>query len=211
MNRAALSLLVLLAAPAMAGVQVKTAPDGSKVIFNESAVERERRFGTRLVEVPREELVGVIERHARAHNLEPKLVKAIIQCESGYNVSALSNKGAMGLMQLMPATARDLSVEDPYNAEENVRGGTAYFRAMLDRFDNRVELALAAYNAGPGAVEKHNGIPPYRETRDYIRRVLGLFHGKPVAIPSTVASAERRGRMPHVTRVNGKIVITTDP
>lgn len=206
------ALAVLALAPvAGADVKVKTAPDGSKIIFNESALERERRFGTRLVEVPREELAGVIDRHARAQQLEPKLVRAIIQAESGYKIEALSNKGAMGLMQLMPATARDLSVTDPYDAEQNVRGGTAYFRAMLDRFEGRLELALAAYNAGPGAVDKYNGVPPYRETRDYVRRILTLYHGKPVEIPAAVASSERRGRKPHVTRVNGKIVITTDP
>ncbi len=198
-----------LALPAAAGVRVTVREDGMKVITNESPEHQGRRLSARLVEVPGRDLAAVIERHARSQSLEPKLVRAVIQAESGYNVQALSNKGAMGLMQLMPGTATELAVDDPYDPDQNIRGGTTYLRFLLDRFNNRMELALAAYNAGPGAVDRHSGIPPYRETQAYVRRVLSLFHGKEVAVPTTRIA--KGGRTPFVLRQGGKIIITTDP
>ena len=98
-----------------------------------------------------------------------------MEVESGYNVNARSPKGAIGLMQLMPATARAYGVQNPYLAEENLSGGCRYLRVLLDRYDNDVNLALAAYNAGPGAVDQYRGVPPYPETRDYVRRVLTYY------------------------------------
>ena len=115
---------------------------------------------------------GLIERHASARGLRPDLVRAVIQVESAFNPRARSPKGAMGLMQLMPDTADELGVERPFDPDENIRGGTAYLRRLLDQFAGNEELALAAYNAGPGAVERHGfAVPPYRETRDYVARV----------------------------------------
>lgn len=117
------------------------------------------------------EFSDMIRRHSTSYRLEEALVKAVIKAESDYNPRAVSRKGAIGMMQLLPSTARDMSVRDPLNPEENIRGGSRYLRLMLDQFDNNIELALAAYNAGPNAVKKHGGIPPYEETRTYVKRV----------------------------------------
>jgi hypothetical protein len=115
---------------------------------------------------------SLVREHAQKHDLRPELVRAVIQVESGFNPRATSPKGAMGLMQLMPATARELGVLNAYDPAENIRGGTLYLRRLLDRYDGDERLALAAYNAGYGAVDRYGrDVPPYRETRDYVRRV----------------------------------------
>jgi soluble lytic murein transglycosylase-like protein len=116
-----------------------------------------------------EDLIAV---HSRSNGVRPALVRAVMQVESGFNPFARSPKGAMGLMQLMPATAKQFGVKNAFNPDENVRAGVAYLRELLDRYDDNEELALAAYNAGPGAVDKHGqSIPPYRETQDYVTRI----------------------------------------
>jgi soluble lytic murein transglycosylase-like protein len=113
-----------------------------------------------------------IEQYATSSGVSPDLVRAVIQAESGFNPRAISPKGAMGLMQLMPATARELGVDNPFHPADNIRGGVTYLARLLARYDQNVELALAAYNAGPTSVERYgNAVPPYRETRDYIRRI----------------------------------------
>ena len=114
----------------------------------------------------------IIDRLSAAHRVDARLVRAMISVESGYQERARSPKGAMGLMQLMPATARRFNVIDPYNPQANIEGGIKYLRVLLDRFPER--LALAAYNAGEAAVDRFRGIPPYAETRDYVTRVLRL-------------------------------------
>jgi hypothetical protein len=208
------SVLVLcaLASPAFAEVKITIGADGRKVIYNESLAQRARRFSSHLIPVPDVDLEPLIARHSEAQNLDPNLVRAVIQTESGYNRKALSNKGAMGLMQLMPATASLLNVRNPYDANENLRGGTAYLKSLIDRFAGQVELAVAAYNAGPGAVEKHRGIPPYQETREYVRRVLSLYRsGQPyMAMSAGKGPAVAGLRKPYVTRNSqNQIVITT--
>jgi hypothetical protein len=111
---------------------------------------------------------------AKSFGVDPHLVKAVVQVESSFNPSATSKKGAMGLMQLMPETAKFLSVKDPYDPAQNIRGGTKYLKQLLDKFDGNIGLSLAAYNAGEYSIQKHDGIPPYRETISYVRKVVEL-------------------------------------
>jgi hypothetical protein len=197
--------------PVSAEVRVGVGDDGRKVITNENSVQRSRRLSPRLLPIPDVNLEPLIHRHSTAQQLDPKLVQALIQVESGYNHRALSRKGAMGLMQLMPGTASQLGVSDPYDPDQNVRGGTTYLRRMIDRFQGRLEWAVAAYNAGPGAVERYRGIPPYRETRNYVQRVLSLFQGGNLRVPVFASSAGFSGstRKPYIIRRNGRLVLTT--
>lgn len=117
-----------------------------------------------------------VQQHIRVaaarYGISSHLVDAVAWQESRYNPSARSSAGAIGVMQLMPGTARQLGVSDPHDVRQNVAGGAAYLREQLERFGNNVPLALAAYNAGPGAVMKYGGIPPYRETQDYVRQIM---------------------------------------
>lgn len=114
-----------------------------------------------------------IRKAARKYNLRPDLLKGVIRAESNFQVNAVSQAGAQGLMQLMPGTARELGVDNPFDIEQNIDGGARYLRQMLDSFGGDVKVALAAYNAGPGAVQKYGGqIPPYQETERYVNRVL---------------------------------------
>ncbi|MDZ7373227.1 MAG: transglycosylase SLT domain-containing protein [candidate division KSB1 bacterium] len=123
-----------------------------------------------------EQAVDIVSAAAGAEGVDPHLVQAVIDVESGGDPRAVSKKGAVGLMQLMPDTAREVGVRNPWDPVENVRGGVRYLRQLLDTFGNDLALALAAYNAGPGAVRRHGGIPPFRETRQYVEKVLNRYH-----------------------------------
>ena len=123
----------------------------------------------------REELHAIADQHADAHAVSPALVRAVIQAESAWNTRAVSSKGALGLMQLMPSTATEYGVVDPFDPRQNIRAGVKYLKRLLDRYDGNAELALAAYNAGPGAVEKYGRtVPPYRETRAYVKKIVSV-------------------------------------
>ena len=116
-----------------------------------------------------------ISNAAKKYDVNPNLVRAIVRQESSFNPNSLSSAGAQGLMQLMPGTARSLGVSNPWDIEQNIEGGTHYIKEQIDQFGD-VSMALAAYNAGPGAVQKYNGIPPYQETQNYVQKVLKYFN-----------------------------------
>jgi hypothetical protein len=131
-----------------------------------------------------------VEAAARLHQLSPDLVRSVMSAESEFDQWAVSSKGAQGLMQLMPATARRFGVTDPFDARQNIFGGTQYLRVLMDQFGGDVSLVLAAYNAGEGAVLRYGGIPPYRETRGYVQKVqalLGAGFSAPARSPDAAA------------------------
>jgi len=178
---AALVLAVASPAPAQGRIYVFVDSDGLAHFTN---VPNDRRYVPLAPPPPPErpariapvrwEYDGLIGLTARQHRVPPALVKAVIAAESKFNPRAVSRKGARGLMQLMPATARSLGVADPLRPDENVDGGVRYLRRMIDRYGD-LPRALAAYNAGPEAVDRFGGVPPYRETRDYVKRVLTYY------------------------------------
>ncbi len=118
---------------------------------------------------------ALIEQYSAKNGLDSAFVKAVIKQESGFQPKVTSHCGAMGLMQLMPATASSLGVKDAYDPEQNIAGGTKYLKGLLDRFGGDKSLALAAYNAGPNAVAKYNGIPPYKETQNYVKNIMSMY------------------------------------
>ena len=127
------------------------------------------------------DLREMLSRAGAEHNLDVDLLASVVKAESDGNTNAVSRAGAEGLMQLMPGTAADLGVKDSFQPEQNVRGGSAYFDSLLSRYHDNLALALAAYNAGPEAVDKYHGIPPYRETRVYVARVIHEFNRRVLA------------------------------
>jgi soluble lytic murein transglycosylase-like protein len=122
--------------------------------------------------VPPAQIDALVGQNSAAWQVDPSLVKAIIANESGFNANATSKVGAQGLMQLMPSTAQSVGVRNPYDPAQNIAGGTRYIKGLLDRFNGDVRLAVAAYNAGPGAVEKYGDVPPFAETQNYVQNVL---------------------------------------
>ena len=145
-------------------------PEPVAPVADANAAQSPAASGGLLESTPYGEIISAM---SEAHGVDPLLVRAVIQVESNYQVRARSRKGALGLMQLMPSTARSYNVRNPFDPRSNIEAGIKHLKSLIDRF-GRVELGLAAYNAGEGAVTKFNGIPPYRETRNYVSRILAL-------------------------------------
>jgi soluble lytic murein transglycosylase-like protein len=155
--------------------------------------------------LPHPQLEYLIAKYSRYYGVDPSLIRAVMRHESGFNTQALSPKGAQGLMQLMPGTARLMGVRDPFDPEQNIAGGVGYLRHCLDRFQYNVPLAVAAYNAGPEAVARYCSIPPYSETQIFVRNVLGSY-GAPAVAPG------KKGASPHLAakkaRARGSVART---
>jgi len=158
-----------------------TPKGGTSTTFVVAGVRSDIRYTRKALSERAAEFEPLVIEHARANGVRPDLVRGVIQAESAFNPLALSNKGAMGLMQLMPATASDYNVLNAYDPAQNIRAGVAYLKSLLTRYGQNEELALAAYNAGPGAVTKYGAVPPYRETRNYIARIQGTAGPRPPA------------------------------
>ncbi|TQE72980.1 lytic transglycosylase domain-containing protein [Leptospira noguchii] len=141
-----------------------------------SNLEKEKSFGKDLKNIE-SSLSKIIHQESEKNNLDPRLVQSVIKAESNFKTDAVSPKGAIGLMQLMPSTANSLGVEDPFDPAENVAGGTKFLSDLLNKYKN-LDHALAAYNAGPSAVDRYAGIPPYRETRNYVEKVKKFYSSK---------------------------------
>lgn len=153
-------------------------PDVSKTIVRlNDLINEASDFASKLADrkPTAREIDFIIEKASALNGVDPKLVKAVIKVESDFDPNATSHKGAVGLMQLMPGTARDVNVKDPTDPEENISGGAKYLAWLLDQFQGDITLALAAYNAGPKKVKKYGGVPPYKETRDFVAKVLKYY------------------------------------
>ena len=156
-------------------VSINNGPKDAQVINNTQDILQNPDFRSKYRHKKEHLFHPIILQEASRHEVDPALIKAIIMCESGYNPNAISKKGAKGLMQLMPLTAQALGVEDAFNPEQNIRGGVRYFKQLVNRFDGDVKLALAAYNAGSKIVRHYQGVPPYKSTHYYIKKVFKYY------------------------------------
>jgi soluble lytic murein transglycosylase len=176
-------LMIFIAVPSFADIYKYTDENGV-VCYTDTPYGKKAKLVMKAKKPAQKKLTtsknynSLIRKAASKYQVEPDLIKAVIKTESNGNYRAVSKKGAMGLMQLMPTTANDMSVSNPYNPEQNIEGGTKYLRLLLDKFNGDLTLALAAYNAGPKVVEKYGNVPPYSETKNYVKKVFSLYKGK---------------------------------
>jgi hypothetical protein len=161
-----------LEVPADSVVRVETVADSSQTVMAGKMPDPV----TIMTAPTKEEMHEMLSHAGAAHNIDEDLLASVVRAESGGQVRAVSRTGARGLMQLMPGTASAMGVDDAFKPAQNIAGGTAYLDALLTRYHDNVALALAAYNAGPSAVDKYHGVPPYRETREYVARVIREFN-----------------------------------
>jgi hypothetical protein len=172
---------------------------------------RKEQFFMKYGEFYRNKYEMLVEKYSMLNGLDSELVHAVIQVESGYDFTAVSPAGAKGLMQLMDATADSLGVMNVFDPKENIRAGTAYLAKMLDRYQGDLDLALAAYNAGPTAVDNHKGVPAYKETRNYIKKIKRMLNGATIVPKYTYKQMDDPGKDKKTNltweRVNGKLVI----
>jgi soluble lytic murein transglycosylase-like protein len=193
MRFAVLAAAAFLALSATAQVQLTVKADGSKVITNFGASGSKKGSDYKWLAKQHNrpsKWDKMIDMYADKYGVDPVLVRAVIQVESDFNPGCVSNKGARGLMQLMPATAKQYGIAQVHDPEENIRGGIRHLAYMLNLFPD-LPRALAAYNAGEGAVYKYGGIPPYEETTNYVKRALTVYYGRPYGQATSYAG--RRG------------------
>ncbi len=199
--------LVAGTVPAAAGVFVVKQPDGSTRVVNVPDMQNPgvvpQGSSSR-----REALWPTVRDVAQRHGLDPRLVDLVIRMESGYDPRAVSPKGARGVMQLMPDTARAYSVLDVFDPVENIRGGVRYLSDLMNRFGSDVGLALAAYNAGPQAVDRYGGVPPFEETRRYVNAILASYSSGGGAVLSGGFGQRSRQRPVQLTETSGGLLLS---
>jgi soluble lytic murein transglycosylase-like protein len=192
-----LMLGVLITPATHADVRIAVKKNGAKVIYN-AAPPRDAR-GSDLNWLAKRhdrpsKYDSIIERYAAKYDVDPTLVRAVIQVESDFNPNCVSNKGARGLMQLMPGTAKRFGVTQIHDADQNIHGGVRYLAYLLELFNQDLPRVLAGYNAGENAVLKYGGIPPYAETGTYVKRALTVYHGRPYGSIAISFASHRTGR-----------------
>ncbi len=207
---ASLSLFQLFGAAGIstaiaAEMYVYTDENGTLMLTDKPYLENDGFVrGRSWVSSPMHEYQSTIKRISARYRVDPTLVTAVISTESNFNELAISRSGAMGLMQLMPDTATHLGVRDPFDPKENIEGGVKYLRYLIERFKGNLEHAIAAYNSGPSTVDKFGGIPPYGETRRYVKKVFDRYHGKKsMYIPPYQSRTVRK-----IVRADGSIIYT---
>ena len=186
------AVMILLAGSATAGVRISVTKTGQKVITNDNTGRTRNLDWLAKRHDRRSKYDPLIEKYAAKYGVDPVFVRAVIQVESDFNPNCVSHKGARGLMQLMPATAKRYGVKEIHDPEQNIRGGVQYLAYLLELFGDKPR-ALAGYNAGEGAVLKYGGIPPYEETSTYVVRAMTVYTGRPYATRGTMIAGRRGG------------------